>query len=306
MALRSIGIVGMGWVGTSVAISILQRGLCRELLLNDVREGIAEGEAMDFNHGSSFFPAANVRAASINEMMNCGAIVITAGRGGNPDESRLDLLNDNIGIAKNISDQLTGYQGILIIVANPVDVLTYYYQKFSGLPPGRVIGTGTMLDTARLREITGRRLNIDPRSVHAHVIGEHGDSEVVLWSAATIGGTKIRDWKDWSSADEEEIADKVRRAAYEIIQRKGTTNHAIGLVTATLIKWILRGERRIITLSTVMNNSSGLQDVALSLPSIVSEQGVEYVLDVDMSDSERDKFHNSAQVIKEAIASTKY
>ncbi|HHP7240127.1 MAG TPA: L-lactate dehydrogenase [Cyclobacteriaceae bacterium] len=306
MALRSIGIVGMGWVGTSVAISILQRGLCRELLLNDVREGIAEGEAMDFNHGSSFFPAANVRAASINEMMNCGAIVITAGRGGNPDESRLDLLNDNIGIAKNISDQLTGYQGILIIVANPVDVLTYYYQKFSGLPPGRVIGTGTMLDTARLREITGRRLNIDPRSVHAHVIGEHGDSEVVLWSAATIGGTKIRDWKGWSSADEEEIADKVRRAAYEIIQRKGTTNHAIGLVTATLIKWILRGERRIITLSTVMNNSPGLQDVAFSLPSIVSEQGVEYVLDVDMSDSERDKFHNSAQVIKEAIASTKY
>ncbi len=306
MNTNAIGIIGMGWVGASVAISILQRGLCRELLLNDIRPGLAEGEAMDFNHGSSFYPAATVKAANISDMMHCRAIVITAGRGGKPEETRLDLLNDNIRIAKSIADQLHGFEGILIILANPVDVLTYYYQKFSGLPAGRVIGTGTMLDTARLREITGRKLNVDPRSVHAQVVGEHGDSEVVLWSSATIGGTFLRNWNEWRPEYETEIADQVRTAAYEIIKRKGATNHAIGLVTATLLKWVLRGERRIINLATVMDGPFGLSDVALSLPSLVSDHGVEEVLEVGMSPEEKEKFLHSATVLKKAIAETDF
>lgn len=162
MSKTSIGIIGLGWVGASTAISILHRGICRELLLYDVKPGLAEGEAMDLNHGSSFYPSAEVRAAEISEMKDCQAIVITAGRGGRPGESRLDLLNDNIRIAADISEQLRGYQGILVIVANPVDVLTYYYQKFSGIPAGRVIGTGTMLDTARLRDIIGESWRLTP------------------------------------------------------------------------------------------------------------------------------------------------
>lgn len=292
----------MGWVGSSVASSILHLGICKELLLNDLREGLAEGEAMDFNHGSSFYPTANVRSAEIKEMIGCKAIVVTAGRGGKPGETRLELLNDNIGIAKEIASQLKGYEGILIVVSNPVDVLTYFYQKFSGMSAGKVIGTGTMLDTARLRSITGHQLNLDPRSIHAQVVGEHGDSEVVLWSSATIGGEALRNWEGWKTEDEAIIAEQVRKAAQEIIKRKGATNHAIGLVTAALLKWILRGERRIITVSTSLEGVFGLNDVALSMPCLVSEKGVEKVLEISMTEEEKSKFFTSAEVIKKAIA----
>ncbi len=296
-----IGIIGMGWVGSSVASSVLQQGICKELLLNDRREGLAEGEAMDFNHGSSFYPTALVRSVDIKEMIECSAIVVTAGRGGKPGETRLELLKDNIGIAKKIAEELKGYKGILIIVSNPVDVLTYFYQKFSGIPSGKVIGTGTMLDTARLRSITGEKLNLDPRSIHAQVIGEHGDSEVVLWSSATIGGEPLRNWSTWNQKDEISISENVRKAAQEIIKRKGATNHAIGLVTATLLKWILRGERRIITLSTSLNGVFGLNNVALSLPCLVGENGVEKVLEISLTEQEKTAFMHSSEVIRKAI-----
>lgn len=300
---NSIGIIGMGWVGASVAISIIHKGICSELILNDIRNEIAEGEAMDLNHGSPFIPSTYVRSGSIEDMIHCRAIVITAGRGGKPGESRLDLLNDNVKIAKSISDKLKGFNGLLIVVANPVDVLTYFYQKFTGLPVGKVIGTGTMLDTARLRDIIGKKLDIDPKSVHAQVVGEHGDSEVVMWSRASLGGITLRNWSTWKPEYEEEIAEQVKKAAYEIIRRKGATNHAIGLVTATLLKWLLRGEKRIINLSTVISGPYGLKDVAISLPSLVSSEGVIEVLELRMEDSEKDKLLHSAEVIRKAIES---
>jgi len=303
MNTSKIGIIGMGWVGSSVAISILQRGICNELLLNDAREGIAEGEAMDLNQGASFYPSANVKAVDIEDMKDCSAIVVTAGRGGKPEETRLDLLRENIAIVKEISAKLDDFQGLLIVVANPVDVLTYFYQKFTGLPPNRVIGTGTMLDTARLREAIGKKLNLNPKSIHAHVIGEHGDSEVVVWSKAMIGGIRLRNWAGWKPAYEHEIAEQVRTAAYEIIKRKGATNHAIGLVTATLLKWLLRGERRIVTISSVLSGPHGLTDVALSLPSLVSASGIEEVLEMDLSDKEKERFKNSANILSESIKS---
>ncbi|MDR9418654.1 L-lactate dehydrogenase [Gracilimonas sp.] len=298
---NSIGIIGMGWVGASVAISILNRGICKNLLVNDINKDIAEGEAMDLNHGSSFYPSAKVRSAEIKEMTDCDAIVVTAGRGGSGDESRLDLLNDNIKIAKDISEKLKGFEGILVIVSNPVDVLTYYYQKFTGLPRNKVIGTGTFLDTARLRDMIAARMDIDPKSIHAYVVGEHGDSEVVLWSGADIGGKPIRDWPNWKSEYESEISENVRKAAYEIIKRKGATNHAIGLVTATLLKWILRNERRIVTVSTVQEGAFGLNDVAISLPSLVSSEGVEEIIEIEMSKVEKQKFDQSAEVMRTAI-----
>lgn len=302
---NSIGIIGMGWVGSSVAISVLNLGLCRNLLLNDARPGIAEGEAMDLNHGSSFFPSADVRAARIEEMHGCAAIAISAGRGGKPGETRLDLLRENIEIAKDISARLKGYEGILIIVSNPVDVLTYYYQKYTGLPAGRVIGTGTFLDTVRLRESISSKLGIEPKGIHAFVIGEHGDSEVVLWSKATAGGQNIREWPNWQASYEHEIAEEVRTAAYEIIKRKGCTNHAIGLVTATLLKWILRGGRRVVTLSTVINGPFGLSDVAISLPSLISENGVESIMPIHITDYEQEGLLKSAAVIRDAIDSVR-
>ncbi len=305
MKSSSIGIIGLGYVGSSVAISILQRGICRELLLNDMNNEMAEGEAMDLNHGSSFFSAANVRNVAIEDMTDCEAIVITAGKGGKPEESRLDLLKANISIAESISEKLKGFEGILVIVSNPVDVLTYYYQQFTGLPPQRVIGTGTLLDTSRLREYIGRQLDIDPRSVHANVVGEHGDSEVTLWSRARIGSLLLREWDGWDIRLEPEISEKVRRSAYEIIRRKGATNHAIGLVTAAMLKWILRSERRIINVSSVINGPYGLRDVALSLPTLVSSSGVERVIEIPLSGEEKEKLMKSAHILKEAIESVR-
>lgn len=299
----SIGIIGLGWVGASTALSILQKGICSELLLNDIKPGLAEGEAMDLNHGSSFYPACKVKASEIRDMKNCDAIVITAGRGSVPGETRLDLLNDNVKIAKQISSELKGFQGILIIVANPVDILTFYYQKFTGLPAQKVIGTGTMLETARLREIIGRKLEIDPRNIHAQVIGEHGDSNVTLWSSATIGSMKLRNWDTWNQDYEEVIEEKVRTAAYEIIKRKGATNHAIGLVTAALLKWILKGNRRIVNVSSVISTSYGLEDVALSLPSLIDENGITKILDLKITLNEQEKLFKSSNILKTAISS---
>jgi len=299
----SIGIIGMGWVGASVAISILQKGVCRELLVNDLNKDIAEGEAMDLNHGTSFFPTADIRATGIAEMRECGAIVITAGKGGKKDQSRLELLKDNLKIAKSISDELKGFKGILIILANPVDVLTYFYQKYTGLPVNRVIGTGTFLDSARLREIIGNKLNIEPKSVHAQVVGEHGDSSVVLWSRATIGGISIRDWEGWEKGFEPDIEREVRDAAQEIIKRKGATNHAIGLVTATLLKWILRGENRVITLSMVQDAKGPFGNIALSLPVVISESGIEQVLNMRLNEKEENLLLHSVKVLQDAVKS---
>ena len=300
MTKNAIGIIGMGWVGTSVAISILHRGICEELLLNDIKPELAIGEAMDLNHGSSFYPSTTVKAASIEDMVQCRAIVVRAGRGSVPGETRLDLLEGNLQIVKQISAKLTGFNGFLIVVANPVDVLTYFYQKYTGLESKKVIGTGTMLDTARLRSMIGHKLNVDAKSIHANVIREHGDSEVVVWSEARIGGIRLANWQEWKPEYEKKIADKVRTAAYEIIKLKGTTNHAIGLVTATLLKWIFRGERRVVTLSSIISDVYDLSGVALSLPSLVSSDGIERVMEINMDKTEEEQLMHSAEVIRKA------
>lgn len=300
---RTIGIIGIGAVGTSVAISVLHTGIADEILLFDARMERAEGEAMDMAHGVSFYPTATVRTASPEEMLHANAIVIAAGRGGKPDESRLDLLKDNARIITELGEQLKGATGLLIMIANPVDVLTYVLQKASGLPPERVIGTGTMLDTARLRQILGRELGLEPYSIHAQVVGEHGDTEVVLWSGAEIGGVRLKDWPGWSAEKEEKIAREVRTAAQEIIKRKGVTNHAIGLVTAALLQWALRGDRRVLTVSRVQQGVYGLKDVALSLPTIVGADGATEVLEPQMNEQELQALQQSAEVIKKAIGS---
>jgi L-lactate dehydrogenase len=293
-----IGIIGMGWVGSSVAISTLHAGVARELLLNDVRAELAEGEAMDLRHGASFYPAARIGAATVAEMRDADAVVIAAGRGGTAEESRLDLLRDTATIARSIGRELSGARGIVVVVSNPVDILTRLVLESSDLPTSRVVGTGTMLDTARLRQVVGQTLDLDPRSIHAHVVGEHGDSEVVLWSGAQAGGIPLRRWPGWEPAREHALTEAVRHAAYEIIRRKGATNHAIGLVTAALLRWTLRGERRVLTVSRMQQGAAGLHDVALSLPTIVGHQGAEQVLEPACSDEEREALHRSAELLR--------
>lgn len=296
-----IGIVGMGWVGSSVALSILNSGLATELLLDDAKPGLAEGEAMDLAHGAAFYPSASVRAASIEEMLDADAVIIAAGRGGGPTESRLDLLRVNAAIVQDIAKRLSAMQGMLVILTNPVDVMTQVAAEASGLPLQRVIGTGTMLDTARLREALGRTLELEPRSIHAQVVGEHGDSSVVLWSGARLGGVTLRAWPGWTREKELEIADDVRNAAYKIIAKKGSTNHAIGLVTAALLRWSLRkGGRRILTISRVQEGAAGIRDVAISLPTIVGPEGAVEVIEPDMDADEQEALHRSAEVLRQA------
>lgn len=302
-AQTSIGIIGTGAVGSSVATSILHGGVAQELLLFDEKTERAKGEAMDLAHGAPFYPAATVRSAHVDDLRATDAVVIAAGRGGGPEESRLDLLRDNAGILRELAEQFRGYEGIVIVVTNPVDVLTHVFQTACGLPPERVIGTGTMLDTARLRQVLGRELALDPRSIHAQVVGEHGDSEVFLWSSAQVGGTLLRKWPGWSEKQEQSVAEEVRTAAYEIVQRKGATNHAIGVVTATLLKWITRGERRVLTVSRVQAGALGIHDLAISLPTIVGADGATEVIEPELTDAERAAVQQSEGVLRDALAS---
>ncbi len=298
---KRVGIIGMGWVGSSVAISLLHAGVAEELLLSDLRTEVAEGEAMDLAQGGTFYPPASVRVGSIADMRDTSAIVVAVGNGSLPGgKSRLEQLAKNVAIVRGIGAQLRGYAGIVVMVSNPVDVLTYALVEAAGIAPQRVIGTGTMLDTARLRQMVGEQLDLDPRSVHAQVVGEHGDSEVVLWSSAHVGGTPLSDWPRWAPADEQRLADAVRNAGYEIVKRKGTSNHAIGLVTAQLLRCILRDERTVLTVSRVQTEIDGFRDVALSLPAVVGADGASLVVLPEMSAAERAALNASAAVLRAA------
>lgn len=299
----SVGVLGTGSVGASVAISTLHAGFASELLLVDARGDVAEGEAMDLAQGASFYQTAVVRAVAVEELFRTNALIIAAGRNGKPGESRLDLLRDNASILRGIGEGLRGYRGLVIVVTNPVDVLTQVVCESSGLAPERVIGTGTMLDTARLRQFVGVELGVDPHSVHAQVVGEHGDSEVVLWSSAHAGGLPLRQWPGWRPEREAEIAAQVRGAAYEIIRRKGATNHAIGLVASSLTRSALRGERRIQTVSRVQSGALGISGVALSLPAVVDVSGAVQVVPPELSADEREGLERSADVLRKALRS---
>ena len=298
-----VGIVGMGWVGTSVAISTLVAGIADELLIHDIKPSIAEGEAMDLMHGEAFYPRCKVRVASIAEMHDADVIVVAAGRGGAVGESRLNLLQENRQVMTAIGRQLTDFQGIVLVVSNPVDAMTQVMTEVSGLPVARVFGTGASLDTARLHQQLGVLLQLSDRSIHAYVVGEHGDSQVILWSSARIGAVPLREWPGWTAGEEERIAAAVRTAAAEVIRRKGCTNHAIGLVASDLLRSVLRGERRVHSISRVQDGAFGLRGVALSLPTVLGREGAVQVLEPPLSDSERLALMASAELLRSTLAS---
>lgn len=299
----SIGVIGMGWVGTSVAISLLTRAEARELFVNDVRGELAEGEAMDLAHAAPFLRTAIVRATSVEEMHACDAVVIAAGRNGKPGESRLDLLRDNAAVVRELGAALRGHRGLLVVVTNPVDVLTHVLLEASGLPPARVLGTGTLLDTARMRHVLGAELGVSPQSVHMNVLGEHGDSQIAVFSSARVGSTPLRAWPGWDVAREPALAERVRGAAREIITRKGATNHAIGLATAYLLKWALADERRVLTVSRLQAGTAGLHGVCISLPAIVGREGATQVLEPELDQREYEALLHSARILEQAKAS---
>jgi L-lactate dehydrogenase len=290
-----VGIIGTGHVGTSVAMAVLQVGAAQELLLHDRDAERAAGEAMDMAHGGPYYPRAAVRSAGLDEVLACDVIVFSAGRNSRPGETRLQLLADNARVARDVGQRLAGSAAVVVVVSNPVDVLTRVLLQASGLPPQRVVGTGTMLDTARLRQQLGQHLGINPRSVHAQVLGEHGDSEFVQWSAAQVGGRLLRQHAGWSAADEQRIAADVRGAAYQVIQRKGVTNHAIGLVTADLLRALQRDERRVLT---VAHQQPG--GVVLSMPAVVGRLGALPLPLPALDAAEAAALERSAQVLQQA------
>ncbi len=301
-----LAIYGAGRVGSSTAFAILEKKIFEEIVIVDLNRDLAEGEAMDLLHSTPFSKRTVVRAGTAEDIVGSDIIVITAGAAQKPGETRLQLTQKNVSIVGSIAKEIKRYSpdSIVINVTNPVDVLTYVIWKLLETDSSKVMGTGTILDTARLRSLIGLNCNVSPLSVHAYVIGEHGDSEVVAWSSATIGGIKMKDFCNSCSVGKcnmfEEIEKDVKNAAYEIIRRKGATNYAIAKATATFVESIVKNENRVWTPSVFYN------DVYVGYPAIVGKGGVKQLLNLKLSEEENLKFQNSCDIIKKAIKEIKF
>lgn len=306
---RKVAVIGCGFVGSSIAFALMQSGLFSEMVLIDVDMKKAEGEALDIGHGISFARPMRIWAGVYEDIADAALVIITAGANQKPGETRLDLVHKNINILKSIMPEVTKHNktGIILMVANPVDILTYAALKISGLPENRVIGSGTVLDTARLKYEMGELLEVDSRGVHAYIVGEHGDSEIAAWSSANISGVPLKDFcKVRSDIDSsmiteatKEIAERVKNSAYEIIERKQATYYGIAMAVKRICEAIIRDEKSVLPISSMMHGEYGLADVVLSMPAIVGENGVEHVVPVSLDEEEQKRLWNSAQVLKE-------
>lgn len=304
-----VGLIGAGMVGASFAYALVQRGLANELILIDADQGRAEGEAMDLNHGLPFVRPMRIAAAGYEQLAGCEVVVITAGANQRPGETRLDLLQRNTDVFRNIVPQIVAANpdSIIVIATNPVDILTAVAAEIAQLPAGRIIGSGTILDTARFRYLLGDYYGVDSRSVHAYIIGEHGDTELALWSLANIGGVRLYDFvgangRGYDRANMEAIFEQTRTAAYEIIRRKKATYYAIGLGLLTIVEAILRDQHTVMTVSSPLHGQYGVSGIALSLPSIIGRQGIEAVLNLPINEAEQEAFRHSALTLKERLA----
>lgn len=299
-----IALIGTGFVGSTAAYTLLLRQRMSELVLIDVNRDKALGDALDMNHGLPFIGGAKVWAGDYSDCAGADIIVITAGAAQRPGETRLDLLKRNVVIFENIIKEVTRHnqEGILVIATNPVDIMSYFTWKKSGWPVERVIGTGTLLDSARFRYLIGEKLQVDPRSVHAHIIGEHGDSELPVWSRANIAGEDLR----LSEKDKQEISANTRNAAYQIIQAKGATYYAIALAIDRICTAILHDESSVLTVSTLLRNYQGISDVYLGVPCVVNRSGIREVLDLSLSDDEVQLLKHSADTLREQITNIQF
>ena len=306
---RTVGVVGTGNVGVAAAYSLFVRSVASEIVLVDKNMRRAEGEAMDLMHGQALAGSVMVRAGDYADLAEAQVIVLSAGASqASGSETRLDLLSRNASIFRSIADELDEHapDAILIITTNPVDVLTYLVQSWSRRPPQRVIGTGTLLDSARFRALLGRHYGVDPRSVHAHILGEHGDSEVPIWSNASIGNQRILDQtvlgRPFSQEAMDQLFEEARTAAYEIVDRKGYTNTAIGLVVTRIVKAILDDEKSVLPVSVRPSAAYQIEDVCLSLPCVVGANGIEVQIHLHLSPDEQRGLRASADVLRESLA----
>lgn len=306
---RKVAVVGCGFVGAASAFALMQSGLFSEMVLIDSDPAKAEGEALDISHGVPFAKPIKIYAGGYDDIKNASLIIITAGANQKPGETRLDLVKKNISIFKSILPEIKkrNFRGILLIVANPVDILTTVAQKLSGLPENRVFGSGTVLDTARLKSELGAHLNVDPRSIHAFIIGEHGDSEIAAWSSANVSGIplhKFCEMRGHFNHDEaiQKIAADVKNSAYEIIKRKRATYYGIAMSVKRICEAIVRDEKSILPVSSMMHGEYGIEGISLSMPAIVGKDGVETLVPLQLSETEKADLQKSAKTLQDTLA----
>lgn len=304
---RKVAIVGAGQVGATFAFALMISGLATRIVLIDQVPERADGHVMDLNHGLSFLPPSRVYAGDYSDCKDADIVVVTAGAGQKPGETRLDLVRKNADIFKDVIPEIVRYNpGILLIVSNPVDVLTYLAIRLSEYPAKRVIGSGTVLDTARFRYLLSKHCQVDPRNVHAYIIGEHGDSEVAVWSMVNVGGVPFRDYcsacSDQCTLDQrDKIFSEVKSAAYEIIKKKGATYYAISLSLVRIVGSILRDENSILTVSTLLDDYYDIVDVCLSVPVVLNRNGIARIVKLGLDESETEHLRRSADVLKSVI-----
>lgn len=303
---RKIAIIGCGFVGSACAFALMQSGLFSEMVLIDSNEERAEGEALDISHGLPFSKPMQIYSGTYDDITDAGIIAITAGAGQKPGESRLELVHKNVEIFKSIIPEISkrNYKGILLIVSNPVDIMTYTALKLSGLPSNQVFGSGTVLDTARLKYLLGEHLGVDARSVHAFILGEHGDSEIAAFSSANVSGIELKEFCDFACKTDKheeamkEIAEDVKLSAYEIIKKKGATYYGIAMSVRRICEAIILDQKSILPISCLQN---GIENVVLSMPMIVGKHGAERSVEISLSEEERRAIKNSADMLKGII-----
>ena len=307
---RKAAIVGCGFVGSASAFALMESGLFSEMVLIDVSREKAEGEALDISHGLPFAKPMRIYAGSYADIADAAVIIVTAGAGQKPGETRLDLVKKNVGIFKSIIPEISkvNQNGILLVVANPVDILTYTAAKLSGFPENRVFGSGTVLDTARLKYLLGQHLGVDSRSIHAFIIGEHGDSEIAAWSSANVSGIPLNTFCEMRghydhSSSMASIAEDVKNSAYEIINRKGATYYGIAMSVKRICEAIVRDEKSILPVSSIQHDNYGISDIALSMPAVVGKDGVECHVPIELNGQEALALRGSADTLKQVIDS---
>lgn len=299
-------IIGVGLVGSATAFALMDAGVVSEICLVDKNPDRAEGQVMDLIHGSAFVKPLKIDAGDISSCEGADVIIITAGRNQKPGETRIDLSHDNAAVVRDIMSGVDRYapgEAVIIVVTNPVDVLTYAATRFSSRPPSRILGSGTVLDSSRFRYMLSRHCGIDPRSVHAYIIGEHGDTEVASWSLTNVAGAGFDRFcsacpNRCEGVEREEIAERVRDSAYHVIEKKGATYWAVALALRRIVEAVLRDENSILTVSGLLSGQYGLRDVCLSLPAIVGRSGAR-VLELPLVDGETEALRRSAQALTE-------
>ena len=306
---RKAAMIGCGFVGSASAFALMQSGLFSELVLIDANHDKAEGEAMDIAHGLPFAGQMKIYAGDYDDIVDAAVIIVTAGAAQKPGETRLDLVNKNGNIFKRIIPEIAkrNYKGILLIVANPVDILTYTAVKLSGLPENRVIGSGTVLDTARLKYALGEHLEVESRSVHSFIIGEHGDSEIVAWRSTNVSGIPVNDFCELRGHFNHEeamhrIADDVKNSAYDIIEKKGATYYGIAMSVKRICECIMRDEKSILPISSMMHGEYGISDICLSMPTVVGREGVETRVPIQLNEQEESALSASAEQLSKVAA----